>query len=112
MGGFDSQLPGRLGDVMAGSRRRDTVGGLIGLAARSDDVTAGFAGNLNRGKPEQVRPDGIVRIASMTEPIVAAGALLVVEECRAQADRGRQANREPGVAGDRQGGFYRLRRVL
>jgi hypothetical protein len=32
-----------------------SVGGAIGLAGRGDDVTAGYARNLARGKPGQVR---------------------------------------------------------
>jgi hypothetical protein len=81
-----------------GRVRRDTLGGVIGLAARSDDATAGFAGNLTHGKPEQVRPDG-VRIASMTEPIAAAGALLVVAELPSSSRSWPTSNSRTGCGG-------------
>jgi CubicO group peptidase (beta-lactamase class C family) len=42
----------------------------------------GVGGTLTRGEPEPVGRDSIFRISSMTKPIVAAGALVLVEECR------------------------------
>jgi CubicO group peptidase (beta-lactamase class C family) len=67
---------------MADHVQRDTVGGVAWLAARDDDVEVGVAGTLTRGEGEPVRRDSIFRISSMTKPIVAAGALVLVEECR------------------------------
>ncbi len=86
MSGFDAGRLGRLHDVMAGHAEQDTVGGVAWLAARGDDVEAGAAGYLTRGEPDPVRRDSIFRIASMTKPIVAVGALLLVEECALRLD--------------------------
>ncbi len=71
---------------MAGHVQRDTTGGVAWLAARDEDVEVGVAGALTRGKPERVRRDSIFRIASMTKPIVAVGALILGEECRLRLD--------------------------
>ena len=81
MSGFDAGRLKGLHDVMAGHVEQDRVGGVAWLAARGDDVEVGAAGYLTRGEPNPVRRDSIFRIASMTKPIVAVGALLLVEEC-------------------------------
>jgi CubicO group peptidase (beta-lactamase class C family) len=82
MNGFDPARIARLDDVMAGHVAGDTVAGVAWLAARSDDVRVGVAGNLTRGKKNLVDRDSIFRISSMTKPIVAVAALTLVEECR------------------------------
>jgi CubicO group peptidase (beta-lactamase class C family) len=71
---------------MAGQVDRDDVGGLAWLVARGDDVEVGVAGSLTRGQDAPVRRDSIFRIASMTKPVVAVAALLLVEECRLRLD--------------------------
>jgi CubicO group peptidase (beta-lactamase class C family) len=82
MSGFEPGQLARLREVMAGHVERDTVGGVAWIASRDDDVEVGVAGTLTRGEAEPVRRDSIFRISSMTKPIVAAGALVLVEECR------------------------------
>jgi len=67
---------------MQGHVDRDRVGGVAWLAARGDSVERGTAGVLTRGSPEPIRRDSIFRIASMTKPIVAVAALVLVEECK------------------------------
>jgi CubicO group peptidase (beta-lactamase class C family) len=64
----------------------DRVGGVAWLAACGDDVSVGVAGSLTRGEPAPIRRDSIFRIASMTKPIVAVAALLLVEECKLRLD--------------------------
>jgi CubicO group peptidase (beta-lactamase class C family) len=81
MSRFDADRLGRLREVMAATVAQDLVGGVAWLAACGDDVGVGVAGSLTRGEPERVRRDSIFRISSMTKPIVAVGALLLVEEC-------------------------------
>jgi CubicO group peptidase (beta-lactamase class C family) len=65
---------------------QDRVGGVAWLAACGGDVEVGVAGGLVRGEPKAVDRDSIFRISSMTKPIVAVGALLLVEECRLRLD--------------------------
>jgi CubicO group peptidase (beta-lactamase class C family) len=79
---FDAQRLQTLRDVVAGHVDRDTVGGVAWLVARDDHVEVGVAGTLTRGEPEPVARDTIFRLSSMTKPIVAVGALILVEECR------------------------------
>jgi CubicO group peptidase (beta-lactamase class C family) len=80
--GFEPARLERLRDVMTGHVEHATVGGVAWLAARGDEVEVGVAGALSRGEPHPVRPDSILRISSMTKPVVAVGALILVEECR------------------------------
>jgi CubicO group peptidase (beta-lactamase class C family) len=82
MSRFDSGRIRRLEDVMARHVEKDGVGGVTWLAGRGDDVEVGVAGRLTRGEPAPVRRDSIFRIASMTKPILAVGAMLLIEECR------------------------------
>src|SRR5437016_14132057 len=82
MSGFDPGRLARLSDVIAGHVEHDTTGGVAWLVARGDDVEVGVSGALTRGEPERVRRDTIFRIASMTKPMVAVGALILAEECR------------------------------
>jgi len=67
---------------MAAHLERDDTGGLAWLAARDNDIAFGASGVLTRGEEAPVRRDSLFRIASMTKPIVAVGALILVEQCR------------------------------
>ncbi len=86
MNGFDPQRRELLQRRMAEHVDRDTVGGVAWLASRDGDVEVGTAGTLTRGGGEPVRRDSIFRIASMTKPMTAVAALLLVEECRLRID--------------------------
>lgn len=86
MSGFDRARLRRLGDLMAGHVEEGGTGGVAWLAARDSDIAAGAAGVLTRGEPAEVGRDSIFRIASMTKPIVAVAALILVEECRLRID--------------------------
>jgi CubicO group peptidase (beta-lactamase class C family) len=80
--GFDPARLDRLRTVAAGHTEGDDVGGVAWLVARGDEVEAGAAGVLTRGRPAAVERDTPFRISSMTKPIVAVAALVLVEECR------------------------------
>jgi len=83
MSGFDRARLQRIGDVMARhTADGGDTGGVAWLAARDTDIAAGVSGVLTRGEAEPVRRDSLFRIASMTKPIVAVAALLLIEECR------------------------------
>jgi CubicO group peptidase (beta-lactamase class C family) len=86
MSGFDGARIERLREVLEQHVARDTVGGLAWLAARDGQVETGVAGTLTRGEDAPVRRDTVFRIASMTKPVVAAAALILVEECRLRID--------------------------
>ncbi|HET6774928.1 MAG TPA: serine hydrolase domain-containing protein [Acidimicrobiales bacterium] len=86
MSGFDGHRLERLRGVVQEHADRDAVGGVAWLVSRDDDVEVGVAGTLTRGEPEPVRRDSLFRISSMTKPIVAVAALVLVEECRLRLD--------------------------
>jgi CubicO group peptidase (beta-lactamase class C family) len=86
MSGFDPERIARLPEVLAAHVERDDVGGLAWLASRDGEMAAGAAGVLTRGEPAPVRRDSLFRISSMTKPVLAVGALTLVEECRLRLD--------------------------
>ena len=86
MSAFASNTSERLHAAMERHVTRGTTGGVAWLAARDGDVVVGTAGVLTRGEAGPVRRDTIFRIASMTKPMVAVAALILVEECRLRLD--------------------------
>ena len=86
MSGFDPARLERLHTIVSDHVGRDTVGGVAWLAARHGEVQGGEAGTLTRGEAEPVRRDSVFRISSMTKPIVAVAALVLLEECRLRLD--------------------------
>jgi CubicO group peptidase (beta-lactamase class C family) len=86
MSGIDRARLQRVGDLMARHVEQDDTGGVAWLAARDNDIAAGVSGVLTRGEPPPVRRDSIFRIASMTKPVVAVAALVLVEEGRLRLD--------------------------
>ncbi|HSP03635.1 MAG TPA: serine hydrolase domain-containing protein, partial [Acidimicrobiales bacterium] len=79
---FLHDLPEKLPERMARHVEADEAGGIAWLASRHGKVVAGSTGVLTRGEPAPVERDSLFRIASVTKPIVAVAALLLVEECR------------------------------
>ena len=76
----------RMQDVMAGHVEHGDVPGLVALVARRDEVHVDAIGARTAGGQDPMRRDAIFRIASMTKPIVAAAAMLLVEECTLRLD--------------------------
>ncbi len=81
----DGLSPARLDHLVAvmsaHTTRRDGPPGLAWLLARHGVVHAGTAGTMRAGTDDPVARDSIFRIASMTKPVTAVGALVLVEEC-------------------------------
>jgi len=73
-------------DVIAGHVAKGNSGGVAWLAARDGQVEVGTAGTLTRGEDRAVARDTLFRIASMTKPMTAVAALILVEECRLRLD--------------------------
>lgn len=86
MGGFAAAGLMRLHDVMVGYVERGEVPGLVALIARRGQVHVEALGTLALGGGRPVQRDTIFRIASMTKPITAVAALLLVEACRLRLD--------------------------
>jgi CubicO group peptidase (beta-lactamase class C family) len=81
MSGLDAARLARLGAVIDGHIERGTTGGVAWLAARDGQVEVGTHGVSTRGEDLPVQRDTVFRIASMSKPVTAVAALLLVEEC-------------------------------
>ena len=84
--GLDAEGIERLRVLIDGHVLADRVGGATWLVARGDDVAVGVSGKLTRGEQAPVERDSLFRLSSMTKPIVAAAAMILVEECRLRLD--------------------------
>jgi CubicO group peptidase (beta-lactamase class C family) len=73
-------------DVMAGYVERGQVPGIVTLVSRRGEVHVDAIGMKAVGGSDPMRRDTIFRIASMTKPITAAAAMILVEECRLRLD--------------------------
>lgn len=85
-GGFSKARLRRMREVMAGHVESGSVPGLVMLVARRGEVHADAIGAMAYGGGEPMRRDAIFRIASVTKPITAAAAMILVEECRLRLD--------------------------
>lgn len=63
-----------------------TRGALPGLVARRSEVHVDVLGDKALGARDPMRRDTIFRITSMTKPITAAAAMILVEECKLRLD--------------------------
>ena len=76
----------RLRGVMAGFVERGEVPGLVALVSRRGETHVEALGMKALGGSDPVQRDTIFRIASMTKPITAVAAMMLVEECRLRLD--------------------------
>ncbi len=76
---------GRMHNVLAGYVERGELSGLVALASRRRDVEVDIIGKMAfSGSPMQ--RDTIFRISSMTKPLIAAAAMVLVEEGKLDLD--------------------------
>ncbi len=85
-GGLSTARLGRMRDVMAGYVERGEVPGLVTAVSRRDEVHVDAIGMKAVGGSDPIRRDSIFRISSMTKPITAAAAMILVEECKLRLD--------------------------
>jgi len=85
-GGLSEERLVRMHDVMAGHVERGDMPGLVTLVSRRGDVHADAIGTTALGGLEPMRRDTIFRISSMTKPITATAAMILVEECKLRLD--------------------------
>jgi CubicO group peptidase (beta-lactamase class C family) len=85
-GGLSKERLGRLHGVMTGHVERGWMPGVVTLVSRRGEVHVEAIGTMDFGGSEAMRRDTIFRIASLTKPIVAAAAMVLVEECRLRLD--------------------------
>jgi CubicO group peptidase (beta-lactamase class C family) len=85
-GGLSKERLNRLHDVMAGHVERGKVPGLVTLVNRRGEMHVDAIGTMDFGGSVPMRRDTIFRIASLTKPVTAAAAMILVEECRLRLD--------------------------
>jgi CubicO group peptidase (beta-lactamase class C family) len=85
-GGFSAARLGRIHDVMAGHVERGEVPGLVALVSRRGEVHVEVIGAQAVGGGGPMRRDTIFRITSMSKPVAAVAAMILVEECRLRLD--------------------------
>ena len=83
---FSKSRLARLHEVLAGYVERGAVPGVVALLARHGETHVETIGGKTLGGGDPIRRDTIFRIASMTKPITAAAAMILVEECRLRLD--------------------------
>jgi CubicO group peptidase (beta-lactamase class C family) len=85
-GGLSEARLARMQDVMAGHVDRGVVPGVVTLLSRRGEVQVDAIGTKAFGDSDLMRRDTIFRVASVTKPIVAAAAMILVEECTLRLD--------------------------
>ncbi len=76
----------RMHRVLSGYVERNEMPGLVALVSHHDDVHVETLGTMAIGNPAPIKRDTIFRIASITKPITAVGAMILVEECKLRLD--------------------------
>jgi CubicO group peptidase (beta-lactamase class C family) len=87
-GGLSKERLNRLHEVMARYVERGDVPGMVTLLCRRGEVQVNATGTLKKGSREPIARDTIFRLLSMSKPITAAAALILVEDCRLRLDDG------------------------
>lgn len=76
----------RMHDVLAGHVERGGAPGIVTMVGRRGETHVDVIGTTAFDGGTPMRRDTIFRISSMTKPIVAAAAMILVEECRLRLD--------------------------
>ena len=85
-GGFSEARLHRMHEVLAGHVGNGRLPGLVTLVSRRGETHVDPIGTKALGGGDPLGRDTIFRIASMTKPITAAAAMILVEECRLRLD--------------------------
>ena len=85
-GGLSGARLDRMRGVMAGHVERGHAPGIVTLVSRRGETRVDAVGSKVVGGGDPMRRDTIFRIASMTKPIAAVAAMILVEECRLRLD--------------------------
>ena len=85
-GGFSTARLTRMRDVMTGHVERGEVPGIVTLISRRGETHVEAIGTKALGGDDPIRRDTIFRISSMTKPIAAVAALILIEECKLRLD--------------------------
>lgn len=72
----------KLHEVLSQYVERKDLPGLVALVSHNDDVHVETLGTLSFNRPAPMKRDTIFRIASLSKPITAVAAMILVEECK------------------------------
>jgi len=86
MAKFSRARLGRLREVLSWHVEHGGVPGLVALVARHDEAHVEVLGVKEVGVASPMRRDTLFRISSMTKPITAVAALILIEECKLRLD--------------------------
>lgn len=84
--GFSKERLCRLDEVMEGYVERGEIPGLVTAVSRYGETHIQSFGVKTTGEREPIRRDTIFRIASMSKPVTAVAAMILVEDCRLRLD--------------------------
>jgi CubicO group peptidase (beta-lactamase class C family) len=76
----------RMHRVLSEYVERKEMPGLVALVGRHDDLHVEALGSLAFGNAKPMTRDAIFRIASISKPITAVAAMILVEECKLRLD--------------------------
>jgi CubicO group peptidase (beta-lactamase class C family) len=85
LGGLSRARLKRMRDVMEGHVENGSMPGLVALVSRHGEVHVDAVGKMAFGGAP-MQPDTIFRIASMTKPVGAVAAMILVEQCKLRLD--------------------------
>jgi CubicO group peptidase (beta-lactamase class C family) len=86
IGGFSTARLRSMQDVMAGYVECGDVPGIVSAVSRRGEAHVDAIGMKALGGRGPIGRDTIFRIASMTKPVTAAAAMILVEECKLRLD--------------------------
>ncbi len=84
-GGLSRARLGRMREVLARHVAEGGVPGLVALLSRRGEIHADVIGRIAVGGTPMQR-DTIFRVSSMTKPVTAVAAMILIEECRLRLD--------------------------
>jgi CubicO group peptidase (beta-lactamase class C family) len=85
-GGLSKARLERVHEVMAAHVSRGEAPGVVSLISHRGDVHVDAIGTTALGGATPMQRDTIFRISSMTKPVTAAAAMILVEECKLRLD--------------------------
>jgi CubicO group peptidase (beta-lactamase class C family) len=84
--GFSKDGLDRLDDILSGHVDRGTAPGLVAAVSRHGEIHEQVIGTTDVEGDRRVQHDTIFRISSMTKPITAVAAMILIEECVLRLD--------------------------
>jgi CubicO group peptidase (beta-lactamase class C family) len=81
----------RMHRVLSGYVERKEMPGLVALVSHHDDVHVETLGTMSVGDAAPMKRDTIFRVASITKPIAAVAAMILVEDCKLRLDESIEA---------------------